>query len=162
MSKLSETQTFVLNAAADHPQHRVETFPDNVKGGARTRVVELLRSRGWIAGEGEQCVITPEGLAAIGRVSERAAEPEAEPEAEPSAPQAGKPARRARENSKQAAMLDLLRREGGASIVELMTATGWQQHSVRGALSTLNKLQGGAIQSAKRDGERRYQVAGVG
>jgi hypothetical protein len=158
MSKLSETQTFVLNAAADHPQHRVESFPDNVKGGARTRVVELLRSRGWIAGEGEQCVITPEGLAAIGRVSERAAEPEAEPPE----PQVDKPARRARENSKQAAMLDLLRRDGGASIVELMTLTGWQQHSVRGALSTLNKLQGGLIQSAKRDGERRYQVAGVG
>ena len=50
----------------------------------------------------------------------------------------------------------------GASMAGMMAATGWQAHSVRGALSTLNKLQGGAIQSAKRDGERRYQVAGVG
>src|SRR6266446_3813897 len=41
----------------------------------------------------------------------------------------------AREGSKKAEVLALLRREGGATLPELMTATGWQAHSVRGFLS---------------------------
>ena len=38
----------------------------------------------------------------------------------------------AREGSKKAEVLALLRREGGATLPEQMTATGWQAHSVRG------------------------------
>jgi len=42
--------------------------------------------------------------------------------------------------SKQALVLDLLRRDGGATIAEVAHATGWQPHSVRGAISgTLKK-----------------------
>ena len=53
----------------------------------------------------------------------------------------------------------LLRRAKGASINELMKATGWQHHSVRGFLSgTLVKQKGLKIASKKTDGERRYRV----
>ena len=53
----------------------------------------------------------------------------------------------------------LLRRTKGASIHELMNATGWQHHSVRGFLSgTLVKQKGLKIASEKTDGERRYRV----
>ena len=53
----------------------------------------------------------------------------------------------------------LLRRTKGASINELMNATGWQHHSVRGFLSgTLVKQKGLKIASEKTDGERRYRV----
>ena len=41
----------------------------------------------------------------------------------------------ARQGSKAAKVLDLLKRSGGASLKELMKATGWQAHSVRGFLS---------------------------
>ncbi len=36
----------------------------------------------------------------------------------------------------QALLVDLLQRNGGASLEELVQATGWQQHSVRGAISS--------------------------
>ena len=66
----------------------------------------------------------------------------------------------ARQGSKTAKILDLLQRPGGASLKELMKATGWQPHSVRGFLSgTLGKKMGLKVTSAKaEDGERSYSV----
>jgi hypothetical protein len=66
----------------------------------------------------------------------------------------------AREGSKAAKVLDLLRRMDGASLKELMKATGWQAHSVRGFLSgTVSKNMSLKLVSAKsEDGERRYSL----
>ncbi|GGD45525.1 DUF3489 domain-containing protein [Erythrobacter arachoides] len=50
----------------------------------------------------------------------------------------------------------LLTRENGASIAEMVAATGWQQHSVRGALAGALKKRGLIITSEKLDGVRRY------
>jgi Protein of unknown function (DUF3489) len=63
--------------------------------------------------------------------------------------------------NKTATVLDLLRREGGATLDDIMSATGWQAHSVRGFLSgTLGKRMGLTVESAKReDGKRAYSVA---
>jgi Protein of unknown function (DUF3489) len=51
----------------------------------------------------------------------------------------------------------LLVRDGGASIAEMVEATGWQQHSVRGAMAGALKKRGLAIASEKIDGVRRYR-----
>ena len=68
----------------------------------------------------------------------------------------------AREGSKSAKVLALLKRSGGASLKELMKATGWQPHSVRGFLSGgVGKKMGLAVNSTKDDdGDRRYSVKG--
>ena len=50
----------------------------------------------------------------------------------------------------------LLVREGGATIAELMTTAGWQQHSVRGALAGALRKRGLTVTSDKVDGVRRY------
>jgi len=65
-----------------------------------------------------------------------------------------------REGSKAAQVLDLLKRPEGAKLAELMKATGWQAHSVRGFLSgTISKKMGMAVASTKaEDGERTYSV----
>lgn len=52
----------------------------------------------------------------------------------------------------------LLKRTEGASILELMELTGWQQHSVRGAMAGALKKRGLIITSAKVGEERRYRV----
>ncbi len=80
----------------------------------------------------------------------------------PKAAKQAKPAASAREGSKTAKVLDLLKRPGGATAKELMKATGWQPHSVRGFLSgTVGKKMGLAVSSTKaEDGERTYSVKG--
>ena len=68
----------------------------------------------------------------------------------------------ARQGSKTAKVLNLLKRSGGASLKELRKATGWQAHSVRGFLSgALGKKMGLTVTSTKAaDQERRYSVKG--
>ena len=62
--------------------------------------------------------------------------------------------------SKLDALKALLVRDGGASLQEMMAATGWQQHSVRGALAgSLKKQRGLVIISDKIDGVRRYSAS---
>jgi uncharacterized membrane protein len=67
---------------------------------------------------------------------------------------------RARESSKKADILALLQRRGGATLEELLLATGWQAHSIRGFISgAIGKKMGLAVESAKReDGGRVYAI----
>ena len=66
-----------------------------------------------------------------------------------------------REGSKSAAVVELLKRPDGATLKEIMKATGWQPHSVRGFISgTLGKKMRLKVESAKReDGERVYSLS---
>jgi len=66
----------------------------------------------------------------------------------------------ARDGSKTAKILDLLKRPGGATSKDLMKATGWLPHSVRGFLSgTVRKKLGLTVTSTKgENGERTYSV----
>ena len=61
-------------------------------------------------------------------------------------------------SSKLEQIVALLSRPEGASLAELVAATGWQAHSVRGALAGSLKRKGHAILSEKVDGERRYRI----
>jgi hypothetical protein len=56
-------------------------------------------------------------------------------------------------------LVSLLRRPGGATIAELSAATGWQAHSVRGAMSgALKKKLGLTITSEKTEEGRLYGI----
>jgi len=65
-----------------------------------------------------------------------------------------------RSDSKQAKVIELLRRSKGARIEELVEATGWQPHSVRGLLSGKIKKMSGVKLTAEKptDGTRRYYL----
>ena len=72
---------------------------------------------------------------------------------------APKPQAGPRTGSKSAKVLGLLARTSGASLAELMKATGWQAHSVRGFLSTASSKRGLTIHSLKNGkGQRVYRV----
>ncbi len=67
-----------------------------------------------------------------------------------------------RPGTKQALMIDLLKRKKGATIEEIVEVTGWQPHSVRGAISGALKKDLGLAVASERvgDGSRVYRIAG--
>ncbi len=162
-----------------------------LKGGAATTVLKSLLKKGLVAeqpatadaaawreaedGQRVMLVITDAGLQAIGvepghGTEKRALAPEAQPKkrrqrnarkaAEPK-PKAKTSAAAVRPGTKQAMLIDLLKRRNGATIDEAVAATGWQPHSVRGAISgSLKKKLGLAVTSEKIEGRGRvYRVA---
>ncbi len=151
MTKLTDTQLTVLTAASGREDGSILPLPKNLTGGAATKVVDALIRKGFAeriaeggpAGDGVP-KITREGLAAIN----------ADPDEEPKAP------RKAREGTKQAVLIDMLRRDEGATIGQSVEATGWQRHTVRGAISgALKKKLGLAVISEKIEGgERVYRI----
>ncbi len=63
-----------------------------------------------------------------------------------------------RAGTKQAKLIDMLKRADGASIAQMGAKTGWQPHSVRAALTGLRK-RGAAIHAASRTGFRKRRWA---
>lgn len=64
-----------------------------------------------------------------------------------------------RESSKLGTVIAMLHQKGGTTIEAMCRATGWQSHSVRGALSgTIKKKLGLNLQSVKTDGVRTYHI----
>jgi hypothetical protein len=84
----------------------------------------------------------------------------AKTETKPASKKAAKDAERA--GTKQAIVLELLRRPEGATIAEIAKATEWQAHSIRGFISGhVTKKMGLKVESSKNDaGERTYRLIG--
>ncbi|MEI2806829.1 DUF3489 domain-containing protein [Albidovulum sp.] len=109
--------------------------------------------------------ITDAGLAAIGIEPEDGDSAptgaDAAPSAKPpqDAPTEAVPAPKAhtpRTGTKQAKLIEMLRAEGGATINEIVAATGWQPHTVRGAFAgALKKKLGLEVTSEKVEGRGR-------
>lgn len=73
---------------------------------------------------------------------------------------AAKKASTPRADSKGAKILALIQRPKGATLAEIMKATGWQAHSVRGLISTAGKKHAITVESSKNDaGDRVYKAA---
>ena len=63
----------------------------------------------------------------------------------------------ARQGTAKARVIDMLGRKGGATLEEIVKATGWQKHTIRGLVSILGSKGGMKIESTKReDGARAY------
>ena len=54
----------------------------------------------------------------------------------------------------------MMKRSKGVSLAEIVAATGWQKHTVRGFVSILGSKGGEKIESSKdANGERTYKIA---
>lgn len=61
--------------------------------------------------------------------------------------------------NKKAEVIAMMRRPKGATLAEIMSATGWQKHTVRGFVSLLGKKGEAKIDSSKSaGGERTYKI----
>jgi len=94
---------------------------------------------------------TPKGQkTAKGAKAKAAAKKAARPERKATAPRA---------ESKGAKILGMIARAKGATLAEIMNATDWQAHSVRGFISTAGKKHNVKIESSKNDtGDRVYTL----
>lgn len=171
--KLTDTQANVLTVAASRPDGNIEPLPPTLRGGARTKVIEGLLSRQLVFKyddpAGATYHLSDAGYAAVGRTRPaqetlEAAPADSELDAIVSAREAewqgGQAPCRTRENSKQAQVLAMLQRPEGATVKQIMGATGWLAHTVRGTFAgAFKKKLGLAITSEKPDGgERIYRV----
>ena len=174
--KLTATQTTVIKAAAARPDGKIEPLPSNLRGGAKTAVIDGLLSRALIAKfqhpDHVEYHLTDSAYAAVGRKRKEPAPVTPDPEIETAVSaaeakwaqdkrEAAKP--RARENSKQATVIQMLQRPEGATITQICSATGWQAHTVRGTFAgAFKKKLGLTITSEKPEGgERIYRLCGA-
>jgi len=65
----------------------------------------------------------------------------------------------ARRSNKKTEVIGMMKRAKGATLAEIMVATGWQKHTVRGFVSILGKNGGEKIESSKNpSGQRTYKI----
>jgi hypothetical protein len=159
LAKLTPTQALLLRAAARRADGRVIP-PANLRGGARVKAMTALMRREWIEGGDGGFVLTDAGYAVAGR--KRPSPPEAEGIQEMDTPDdlqllEGIPVR---PGTKLAALVVALRRPQGATNLQLMLATGWQPHSVRGAISGLLRKRLGlnVVLTRNAVAERVYRI----
>ena len=180
-TKLSDTQLVLLSEAAQHPE-RALAIPERLRGGALARVVGPLLAKGLVEvvpHRGEMpvykveqdrgrtaLVITDAGLLALGIEPEPATEEASDAEVTEAgllASADGKAAdrlRRLRTGTKQELLIAMLRRPEGATVPEVVAATGWQPHTVRGTIAgALKKKLGLEICSERVEGRGRvYRI----
>ena len=168
-AKLTDTQTAILNAAAGRPDGNVEPLPTNLRGGARTKVIEGLLARCLAADADGHILLTDAGYAAVGKRRpvpkgiQKMDAPDALTKREPinalqkleTTPPTIRP------GTKLAAIIDAMRHPGGATIAQMMAGTGWQAHTVRGAISGMVKKRLGyeVVTEKGADGLRVYRIA---
>jgi hypothetical protein len=180
MTKLSDTQVVILSAASQRHDGAVLPLPETLKirGGAVDKVLGSLKTKGLIEHRGSRrgdnpppLRITRAGLEAIGIEPEDAgdiqrgategarlagsADVEAVARSGPPADtQHGAAERRTpRAGTKQALMIALLKRPEGATVEQIAAATGWQHHTIRGAISGALKKKLGLAVETTRNGE---------
>lgn len=157
-TQLTPAQHAILAHAHQHTEGKITWFPENIKGGARQKVIDGLFKRALITYDGKDWFVAAEGYEALGVPRKAPITSKALDEVIEAATDA-KP--RTRENSKQAQVIAMLKRPEGATIPQICEATGWQQHTVRGTFAgAFKKKLGLEITSTKEaGGQRIYRVA---
>jgi Protein of unknown function (DUF3489) len=158
-----DSQAALAKVSADWPMSRFVEIWNSIPGQTPVKKFQDRKkaiARVWSA-------IQP--LAGKG-ASEEPAAPKPEPPRK-----AGKPAKKAKaakkssgkgtsekaseRSNKKAEVIAMMMRAKGVTLAEIMQATGWQRHTVRGFVSILGSKGGQSIESSKNAaGERTYKI----
>jgi hypothetical protein len=167
--QLSDTQAVILSAACARNNGLVFPVTAKVKGGAVGNCLKSLLKRGlieelpandpdtvWRHDEERGSITlraTPLAYSALGITEEEIPNTNAST-ADP-APQKAR-----RKGSKQALLIEMLEAQEGATIQQIVDATGWQPHTVRGAIAgALKKKLSLNVVSEKVEGhDRVYRI----
>ncbi len=164
MPKLNDAQLILLSTAAQRDGGSLLPLPETLAdaGDRATKAIAALIKRAFVE-ERETTdtasvhrtdvdlrfgvFITNAGIAAIDGGPDTDEKVDA-------APTSAKPER----VSKSSAIVALLQRDGGATLAELIAATGWLPHTTRAALTGL-RHKGHVIERGKRGDETCYRIA---
>lgn len=157
LPKLTPTQALLLRTAARRADGRVIP-PDSLRGGARANTLTGLQQRGWIEPTDGGHLLTDAGYTAIGQ--KRPMLPDDVQPMDATGDLQLLEGIPVRPGTKLAALVMALRRPQGATSQQLMLATAWQPHTVRGAISGLlrKKLGLNVVLAHNDSGERVYRV----
>ena len=169
MTKLTETQSIILSAGAQRPENIALPLPKGLAGAAAKMAVTKMMDHGWLQevdanlrkgeplwretgdGHGTTLVVTDAGLLAIGiePVVVKTVVAIREHASKAAAPKL--PTQRA--GTKQAQIIAMMQRPRGATVAEMVEATGWLAHTVRASISgALKKKLGLPITAEKVEG----------
>lgn len=136
---ISNAQHRVLEDAANFPESPIEKFTEHLPAGAKGLMIQALERKGCIEKRDNQHYVTATGLNAVRRDATPCNTPQRE--------------------TKQSIIINLLSREEGATLQQIIAATEWKPHSVRGHLSNLRKKRGMPIEAfTNTDGVRGYKL----
>ncbi|SFP85851.1 DUF3489 domain-containing protein [Sphingomonas rubra] len=176
MIKLTDTQAILLSTASQREDGSVLPLPDTIKaGGGTSKALAALRKRGLVEErqtsdqdavhriDGDlryALYLTPAGARAIGVEPSGSVATDIDGAAAqaPSSVDEPSDATAPERTSKATLVLGLLMRTDGATLSELIEATGWLPHTTRAALTGLRK-KGHGIVRTKRHGETCYYIA---
>lgn len=191
-TQLSPSQHAILAHAINHSEGRLDWFPDNIKGGARKKVIAAMFTRTLIINDGTNWIVATGGYEALGMArpafdghtgasqvladeigteaptdAEIDASNAVDPEIEAAVTAIEQAARaetktpRTRDNSKQATVISMLKRPEGATIQQIVEATSWQAHTVRGTFAGAFKKKLGLCITSTKDagGDRVYRIS---
>ena len=137
INTLTKTETRLLTDAAGR-EHGLLVLPRTMKATTAQRLLEKLIGNGVVTAREQdgstEHHLTPAGYRAIGL----------KPPREP--------------GTKRSLILDLLARGEGASLEELIAATGWLPHTTRAALSRPCSGGQALVKSARPDGRTAYRI----
>jgi hypothetical protein len=173
VTQLTKTQILILTAGAQRPGCIAVPLPKGLHGAAAKMAVNKMIERGFLEevtanmrkgeplwretgdGQGTTLRVTNIGLTAIGIVPEPMQQENSPP---PNDANLARPVSRA--GTKQAQLVALLEAPEGATMEILIAATGWQAHTLRGAMSgALGKKLGLTVTSTKEEGRARiYRI----
>ena len=170
--ELTPSQRAILDLAVE-TDGRVESFPKNLGGGARAAVMRGLLLNGLIVADGAGHALTDAAYEAVGRLPVRSldldnaaggqsdtsaedgiAESGGSTSGEDAAPaDKGSPlevnAAKKQKGNRVEQVVAMLMRTEGATIAQVMAATNWQPHSVRGFFAGTLKKKGFEVVSSK-------------
>ena len=167
MIKLSDAQLVILSAACARENGSLLPVSGNLNGNAASMVLHSLINKGlaeevpassnmpiWREAEDGSYVglrATAAAYQALGLADVAGEETDDQAVTKP----------KTRPNSKQAQLIEMLKRPDGASVIEIAETFGWQAHTVRGAIAgSLKKKLGLVISSEKIEGRGRvYKIA---
>ncbi len=164
--QISDTQRTILTAACARKGGLILPVTASLKGGALKKVIASLLAKGLVEevpAKAKQDIwrMTDDGVPLTLMTSKIAYATLGIEQAGRTAPIKAKTPARERGDTKQAKVIAMLKRPAGATVEQIVKATDWQPHTVRGFFAgALKKRLEIKVTSAKaEDGKRVYRIA---